>query len=88
MTSERTDYGYDVVCTGSYKHFKPKVISRVEFGEQESGIVLTIDGIAQIYDFVTDEVLNTSCWLRGKEPLNDFARKLRVAVAGALGAAD
>ena len=57
MVSERTDYGLDVLCTGSYKHFQPKVTSLVQFGEQESGIALTIDEIAQIYNFVADEVL-------------------------------
>ncbi len=57
MTSERTDYGYDIVCKGSYKHHKPKVTSFVQFGEQESGTVWTIDEIAQIYNFVADEVL-------------------------------
>ena len=57
MESERTDYGYDIVCRGSYKHLKPKVISLVEFGEQESGILMTIEGIAQIYNFITEKVL-------------------------------
>ena len=57
MCSERTDYGYDVVCTGSYKNVKLNVTSLVPFGEQESGIMLTIDDVTQIYHFVTDEVL-------------------------------
>jgi hypothetical protein len=57
MHREQTDYGYDVLCTGSYKHLKPKVTSLVQFGEQESGIFLTVNDIAQIYNFVTDEVL-------------------------------
>jgi hypothetical protein len=57
MTTERTNYGFDVVCTGSYKHLRPKVNSLVQFGEQEAGIVLTIDDIAQVYDFVARGVL-------------------------------
>ena len=57
MNSERTDYGYDIICAGSYKHLKPRITSLVQFGEEKSGILLTVDGIARIYDFVADEAL-------------------------------
>jgi hypothetical protein len=57
MTTEETDYGYDVLCTGSYKHFEPKVTPSVHFGEDESGIVMNIADITQLYDFITYKVL-------------------------------
>jgi hypothetical protein len=59
MIPEATDYGYDVVCTGSYKHFKPQVTSLILFGEEESGIDMNIADLTQLYNFVTDEVLPT-----------------------------
>jgi hypothetical protein len=57
MCSERTDYGFDVICRGSYKHLKPEITSLVLFGEEKSGIILNIDDMAQLHNFVTDEVL-------------------------------
>jgi hypothetical protein len=57
MRQERTDYGYDVICWGAYKHLQPQVISEVLFGEAKT--VLNVEGIGQLYDFVTDEVLVT-----------------------------
>ena len=57
MDQEKTDYGYDIVCGGSYKHLKPKISSWVVFGEVEAGILLTIDEMAQLYNFVRNEVL-------------------------------
>lgn len=59
MIPERTDYGYDVLCRGTYKHLKPQVTSIIHFGEDESGIVMNIADVAQLYNFVTDEVLPT-----------------------------
>jgi hypothetical protein len=57
VREERTDYGYDVVCRGEYKHLKPKVSSHVIFGEPQTGIFMDIDEIGQLYNFVADEVL-------------------------------
>jgi hypothetical protein len=57
VSEEQTDYGFDVVCRGTYKHLKPKISTFVIFGEPERGIFMDIDDIAQLHDFVTDEVL-------------------------------
>lgn len=57
MEQERTDYGFDIVCGGSYKHLKPKITSDVVFGDVEAGIFLTIDEVAHLYNYVRDEVL-------------------------------
>jgi hypothetical protein len=57
MYKEKTYYGYDVLCQGSYKHLQPQVTSFVEFGEKETGIIMSIDDIGALYDFVHDEVL-------------------------------
>jgi hypothetical protein len=53
----RTNDGCDIVCGGMYKNIKPTVTSIVQFGELESGIVMTIEGVRMIHDFVTDTVL-------------------------------
>jgi hypothetical protein len=57
VREERTDYGFDVVCRGTYKNLKPKISTFVIFGEPNRGIFMDIDDIAQLYNFVTDEVL-------------------------------
>lgn len=57
MTSERTDYGYEILCAGSYKYLQPHLTSLVVFGEEKAGMFLTIRDIWNIYNFVTDEVL-------------------------------
>ncbi len=56
MTSERTDYGYDVICAGSYKHLKPQITTFVLFGEAKA-VLLNIEDVGELYNFVADEVL-------------------------------
>jgi hypothetical protein len=57
VSEERTDYGFDLVCRGAYKHLQPKISTFVIFGEPKRGIFMDIDEISQLYNFVTDEVL-------------------------------
>lgn len=57
VKEERTDYGFDVICKGAYKHLQPKISTFVIFGEPTSGIFMDTDEIAQLLSFVTDEVL-------------------------------
>ena len=57
VSEERTDYGFDVVCRGSYKNLKPKISSHVIFGESQSGIFMEIYDLAKLHKFVADEVL-------------------------------
>jgi len=57
VCEERTDYGFDVICRGTYKNLKPKVSTFVIFGEPKRGIFMDIEEIAQLHRFVADEVL-------------------------------
>jgi hypothetical protein len=57
VSEETTDYGFDVVCRGTYKHLKPKISTVVIFGEPDRGIFMDIEEIAQLHRFVADEVL-------------------------------
>jgi hypothetical protein len=57
VSEVRTDYGFDVVCRGTYKHLQPKISTFVIFGESARGIFMDIDEIAQLHSFITDEVL-------------------------------
>jgi hypothetical protein len=57
VSEERTDYGFDVVLRGAYKHLKPDIATLVVFGEPKRGIIMEINQIAQLHSFVTDEVL-------------------------------
>lgn len=47
---------YDVVYLGRYKHLKPSVAPLIMFGEPKT-VRISIDGIEQIYDFVTETIL-------------------------------
>jgi hypothetical protein len=57
VSQERTDYGFDVILRGAYKHFKPEITALVIFGEPKRGIVTDVIGLAQLHSFVADEVL-------------------------------
>jgi hypothetical protein len=57
VAEQQTDYGFDLVCKGTYKNLQPKILTFVIFGEPKSGIMLDIDDLMQLYKFVTDEVL-------------------------------
>lgn len=53
--AKRTDDGYDIVCSGSYKHHRPQITSLVLFGEAE--IAITLGGVRKMSEFVAAEVL-------------------------------
>jgi len=57
VSEERTDYGFDVVCRGAYKNLQPKISTFVVFGDLERGILMDIDDLGQLHNFVADEVL-------------------------------
>lgn len=57
VSNQQTDYGFDVVCRGTYKYLKPKISTFVIFGEPKYGIFMDIEEVGQLDDFVTDEVL-------------------------------
>lgn len=57
ISFEKTDYGFDAVCVGSYRHLRPNITSFVQFGEEKSGIAMIIDDVVRIYEFVTEEVM-------------------------------
>jgi hypothetical protein len=54
-----TDYGYDVTCTGRYKYLEPRISPIVVFGEETSGISITVDGLWNIYNFVGETLIPT-----------------------------
>jgi hypothetical protein len=57
MSSERTDYGMDVVCGGSYKRHQPEISTFILFGDKQAGIFVNMDDLKQLHEFVADEVL-------------------------------
>jgi hypothetical protein len=56
-TVEETDYGCDVLRFGIEKGIQPEFSPMIVFGEEKSGVNISVNEIERIYEFVADHVL-------------------------------